>query len=136
MKQYRSILSATFALLVLFSGSSFVVGVHLCGGDIQNVALFTKAEGCVMEKKRTPPCHKPASKPCCEDETIIHEGDDFKASSADITISGAPSLDMELPPVIVSEIIPSSPVSRIRFYDYNPPSRSGDLTVSLQVFLI
>ena len=135
MTRYRSILVLSFALLVLFSGSSFVVGVHLCGGDIQNVALFTKAEGCEMEKK-LPPCHKQLSKPCCEDETIIHEGEDFKVSSTDITISEASFLDIELPPVVVSEIIPSSPVSRIRFYNYDPPLRAGDLTVSLQVFLI
>jgi len=135
MTRYRSILALSFAFLVLFSSSSFVVGVHFCGGDIQNVALFTKAEGCEMERK-LPPCHKQLSKPCCEDETIIHDGEDFKVSKFDITISGASSLDVELPSVIVSEIIPSSALSRIRFYDYDPPTRAGDLTVSLQVFLI
>jgi hypothetical protein len=135
MTRHRSILALTFALLVLFSSSSFVVGVHLCGGHIQNAALFTKAEGCEMEKK-LPPCHKQLSKPCCEDETIIHEGEDFKVSNTDITLSGTPSLDIELPSVIISEIIPSSPISRIRYYDYDPPSRGSDLTVSLQVFLI
>ena len=135
MKQLSSILSIAFAFLVLFSSSSFKVGIHLCGGQIQNVALFTKAEGCEMEK-RIPPCHKHASEPCCEDETIVHKGDDFKVSLTDITFSVSPALDIILPAVLISEVIPSAPVSRLHFYNYYPPLRSGDLTVSYQVFLI
>jgi hypothetical protein len=135
MKQHRSILSATFAFLVLFSSSSFMVGVHLCSGQIQNIALFTKADGCEMEK-RMPPCHKHETKPCCEDETIVHEGQDFKVSVTDITIAAIPAMDMQLPPVLISEVIPSAPISRITHYNYDPPFRPADLTVSFQVFLI
>ena len=135
MKQARSILSAAFAVLVLISSSSFMVGLHLCGGQVQNVALFTKADGCEMEKKM-PPCHKPQSKPCCEDETIAHKGEDFKISLTEISISTGPVLDMELPAVMISEVIPSAPVSRTRYRNYDPPLRAADLTVSFQVFLI
>ncbi|MBA4054415.1 MAG: hypothetical protein C0490_06875 [Marivirga sp.] len=135
MKQYRSILSVAFAFLVLFSSSSFMVGVHFCSGQIQNIALFTKADDCEMEK-RMPPCHKKLVKPCCEDETIVHKGEDFKVSVANLTISAVPVIDMDLPPVLISEVIPSSPVSHITFYNYDPPLRAADLTVSYQVFLI
>lgn len=134
MKQYRSILSPLFAFLVLFSSSSFMVGVHLCGGHIQNIALFTRADGCEM--KRIPPCHKHESKPCCEDETIIHEAENFKVSTTEITISPLSSLDLELPRVLISEVVPSAPVSRVRFCNYDPPVRAADFTVSYQVFLI
>jgi hypothetical protein len=135
MKQFRSILSVTFAVLVLFSSSSFMVGVHRCGGHVQDIALFTKSAGCAMEKKM-PPCHKHESKPCCEDETILHQGEDFQASVTDITLAVVPVMDMELPSILISEVIPSAPVSRTRFYQYDPPLRDNDLTVSLQVFLI
>lgn len=135
MKQFRSILSVAFAVLVLFSSSSFMVGVHLCGGHVQDVALFTKSEGCAMEKKM-PPCHKHESKPCCEDETILHQGEDFQASVTNISLAPIPAMDMELPSVLISEVIPSAPVARIQYYNYDPPLRDNDLTVSLQVFLI
>lgn len=112
-----------------------MVGIHLCGGQIKNVALFSKSDGCEMERKM-PPCHNHQSKPCCEDETIVHTGDDFNISITDITISVLPSMDVELPPVVISEVIPSSFVSFTHFYNYDPPLRATDRIVSFQVFLI
>ena len=109
--------------------------MHLCAGEVQNIALFTKADGCEMEK-RMPPCHKQESKPCCEDETIVHKGDDFKVSVTDIAISAVPALDVVLPHVLISEVIPSAPVSCTHFYDYDPPLPPADLTISYEVFLI
>lgn len=134
MKQIRLILSLAFAFLVLFSSSSFTVGFHRCGGHILNIALFSKAEGCDMEQ-RIPPCHRLMSKPCCEDETIFHEGDDFKVSSTDITFS-SPASDIDVPTVLLAEVVPSVLVSHLPYYNYYPPLRSDDLTVSYQVFLI
>ncbi len=111
-----------------------MVGIHLCAGEVQNMALFTKADGCEKEKN-LPPCHKNESAPCCDDKTIILKGEGFKTSIADITISSAPVLDFELP-IILSEVIPSAPISRTQCYNYDPPLRSYDLTVFHQVFLI
>jgi len=87
-------------------------------------------------EKRMPPCRKHESKPCCEDETIVHKGEDFKVSMTDITVSAVPVLDTELPPVFISEVIPTAPITRTPFYNYDPPLRAADLTVSFQVFLI
>lgn len=135
MKQHRSILSFAFAILVLFSSSSFMVGLHICSGEIQNIALFTKADACEMEK-RMPPCHSHESKPCCEDESIIHQGEDFQALMTDISVSPMSALDIELAPIVISEVIPSTPFSRTHFHNYDPPIRATDLIVSFQVFLI
>ena len=135
MKLLRSILSFTLALLVLFSASSFTLGIHLCCGEIQDVALFAKADGC--EKKETlPACHTPKKVACCEDETIVHDGQGFKASVTQIDIAPSTSIDLEQPLVLISEIIPTAPSSRIQYHNYDPPLRSSDRTVSLQVFLI
>ncbi len=135
MKQYRSILSYAFTILVLFSSSSFMIGIHLCGGQIQNIALFTKAEGCGMEKKM-PPCHKHESKPCCQDETVVHDAQDFKGNINQINIAVSPILDIVQPAVLIAEVIPSS-ISIIKHYaNYDPPIRTTDVTVDLQVFLI
>ncbi len=135
MKHYRSILSVAFACLVLFSSTSFMVGVHLCGGHVQNIALFTQAEACAMEKQ-TPPCHKPQSEPCCEDETIVHTGEDFKVSLTAMALTPPAPADFTLPSVLISEVIPAAPVAPVPFYLYDPPLPATDLTVSLQVFLI
>jgi hypothetical protein len=135
MKQFRSILSVLFAFLVLFSSSNIMVGLHLCSGQIQNIALFSKAESCEMEK-RMPPCHRHESQSCCDDETIVHNGEDFNAPATAVSMGPVFALDIELPPVPISEVIPCSPVSNSRLYNYDPPVRAADLTVSLHVFLI
>ena len=136
MKQFRSILSALFAIMVLFSISSFMVGIHLCSGRVQDVALFTHAADCGMEKQTMPPCHRPASKPCCENEVIVHDGDDFKASVKGVMLPLVSAIDLELPHVLLAEIIPSIQLTPSEFYNYDPPLRKSDLTVSLQVFII
>lgn len=135
MRRFRSILSLVFAVLVLFSSSSFIVGIHLCAGHVQDIALLTHAEDCGMEAA-IPVCHKPGSKPCCENEAIVHDGDDFKASVNGVALPQIQTIDLELPHVLLSEIIPSLEVATTQFYNYDPPLRRADLTVSLQVFLI
>jgi hypothetical protein len=135
MKHYRSILSVVFAVLVLFSSSSFIVGIHLCAGHVQDIALLTPAEDCGMDAT-IPVCHKPGSKPCCQNEAIIHDGDDFKASVNGVTLPQINAIDLELPHVLLTEIIPSLDLTTSQFYNYDPPLRQADLTVSLQVFLI
>jgi hypothetical protein len=135
MKLYRSIISVVFAILVLFSSSSFIVGIHLCCDRVQDVALFTPAEDCGMGKTM-PPCHRPESKPCCKNEAIVHSGDDFKASVKGVMLPLVPVMDMELPHVLIAEVIPSLQLTPAEFYNYDPPLRQADLTVSFQVFLI
>ena len=73
---------------------------------------------------------------CCEDETVIHEGTDFKGSIEHIHIDVPAPTDIEQPVVLISEVIPASPIARTQYYNYDPPLRSCDLTVEHQVFLI
>jgi hypothetical protein len=135
MKVLRTISAIVLAFLVLVSSTSFMVGMHICMGEVQNVALFTKADGCAKEKS-LPPCHRHVKAPCCEDESVIHKADDFKVSANHVKIIAPVPVDIEQPLVLISEVIPSSPASRIQFYNYDPPLRSCDLTVEHQVFLI
>jgi len=86
--------------------------------------------------KAMPPCHQPSSKTCCENEAIVHSGDDFKASVKGVMLPLVPVMDMELPHVLIAELIPSLQLTPAEFYNYDPPLRQADLTVSLQVFLI
>jgi hypothetical protein len=112
-----------------------MIGIHLCRGSIQDVALFTKAKRCANEKK-LPPCHKHESKPCCEDESVVHEGTDIKADLSKIELSAVPFLYVDPPLVLLAEVIPSSSFTRTRYYNYDPPARWTDITIEHQVFLI
>jgi hypothetical protein len=112
-----------------------MVGIHFCGGKTKNVAFLSNAEDCGMEKK-VPPCHRHLSKPCCEDEAVVHEGEGFKASFHEFGISSSPAIDIDLPQVVLAEIIPADASLQIQYYDYDPPLRSSNLTVVNRVFLI
>ncbi|MEP6737047.1 MAG: hypothetical protein ABJA70_16105, partial [Chryseolinea sp.] len=89
----------------------------------------------VMEKKM-PPCHNHESKPCCEDETIVHDAQDFKGNINQISIAAAPVLDIIQHAVLIAEIIPSSVSVAKDYTDYDPPVPAIDVTIDLQVFLI
>ena len=134
MRPLRSILSLAFAFLVLFSSTSFVVGIHRCGGELKNVALFNKAEGCEKEKQ-LPPCHRHESPPCCQDVTVVHEHQDFKADVAQHLTAMPLVQGMIQPMVLLEEVIPVTPLHRT-YPKFDPPLRSSDLTVRLGVFLI
>jgi hypothetical protein len=135
MKVIRNISAVLLAMLVLVSSTSFMVGMHFCMGEVQNVALFAKADDCEKEKN-LPPCHRHEKAPCCDDETLVHKGDDFKASIAKYHAVAPTVADVAHPVIIISEVIPTAPISRIQYADYDPPLRSCDLTVEHNVFLI
>ncbi len=134
MKLFYSIVSSAFALLVLFASSNVMVGIHLCGGQIQNVALFGEADKCEMEK--LPPCHRHESIPCCQDETIVHNAQDFNDHVTQLNITPTQVVDLVHPSILLDEVISSESISRFHHHNYDPPLRSHDLTVSLHVFLI
>jgi hypothetical protein len=135
MKALRTISAIFFSVLVLVSSTSFMIGVHVCMGEIQNIALFAKADDCEKEQN-LPPCHRHETAPCCQDETVIHDADDFEASVTDLQISNPGTIDIIQPPVLIAEIIPSSSVTHIQWCNYDPPLRSPDVIIEQQIFLI
>jgi len=135
MKVFRSISAVLLAILVLVSSTSFIVGIHFCMGEMQNIALFGKAGGCEKESA-LPACHKHMKPACCEDEAVYHEGNDFKGSIEQISLAAPLAMDIEQPPVLLAEVIPGSPIARTHYHNYDPPLRTCDLTVEHHVFLI
>lgn len=135
MNKLRPIFSLALAFLVTVSSTSFMVGMHMCMGEIQNVALFGKAQPCEKEKS-LPPCHRHETLPCCDDEILTHEGQEVNTTFGKLEIAPLQFVQIELPPVLLSEIIPSAPRSTNQFYLYDPPLRASDRVVTLQSFLI
>jgi hypothetical protein len=135
MKVLRPISSIFLAILVLVSSTSFMVGFHFCMGEVENVALFSKAASCQKESS-LPACHRHTEAPCCADQTFYHSGDDIKSSVGQTQVVALGQIDIEQPLVVISEIIPLAPTSRLPYFNYDPPLRSWDLTVEHHVFLI
>ncbi len=81
VKALKPILASFFALLVLAVSTSFSVGIHLCGDEVNAVALLSKAEGCAHARD-LPVCHRPApEEDCCTDQLVTYEGSQFKADA-------------------------------------------------------
>jgi len=112
-----------------------MVGIHFCGGHIQDIALFTQANRCAMEKQ-LPPCHRHETAPCCKDENIVHDAQNFKADVSQIHLPGIFPIAIFEPSVVLAEIIPSSVTGQQSFFNYDPPLPKQNLTIALQVFLI
>src|SRR3990170_6359770 len=123
MKALRTISAVLLALLVLVSSTSFIIGIHFCMDEVQNMALFSKADSCEKEKS-LPPCHRHATAACCDDQMVLHEGNNFKASIEHIQFVAPLQMEAEQPLTLISEIIPSTPVSGLKYYNYYPPLRS------------
>src|ERR1044071_5429286 len=95
MKPVKAILSTVLILIVLVSSTSFTIGLHVCGGEIQNIALFGKAAGCEKEKQ-LPPCHHHETPACCQNETIVHSGDDQQFSATRIQVPTPSSFTIDV----------------------------------------
>jgi hypothetical protein len=134
MKVFKTISSFAMILLVLISATSFKVGMHFCNGEIQNIALLDKAEPCALEKS-LPPCHKHQQPACCDDETVIHEGDELQSANTTEIVFALATIDLTPAVVLIAEIIPAVP-AKPNLFDYHPPFRAVDLTVEHRVFLI
>ena len=111
MSVFRTIYSLSLALLVLISSTSFQVGMHFCQGEVREIAVFSKASGCEKERE-LPPCHRHTKSSCCDDETVMHEADELTASGQTISLDDPDQIHADIPFILISEVIPSSPMSR------------------------
>ncbi|MBX2968451.1 MAG: hypothetical protein KF803_03695 [Cyclobacteriaceae bacterium] len=135
MKKLRTISSLLLAALVLMASSSFYVGVHVCGGAVKAIAFLNEADGCGHQE--LPPCHRKAMKGCCNDEQVIHESQELKASSTSITLPVISTSDIIHNTAILAEIIPAVHTTPITYIDDHPPTLTGNkIIISIQSFLI
>ena len=135
MKLFKVIVAGLLIVLVMISSTNFLVGIHFCMGDIQKVSLFSEASGCEMQKTIVPPCHKHLQEPCCDDETVIHESDEFNASQNELSVFGQDVVQNSASPVLIALVVPeTSPQHSPIIYD--PPLRSPDIVIEHRTFLI
>ena len=136
MKHIKVILAGLMIVLVMVASTNFMVGIHFCMGDIQEVSLFTEASGCEMQKAFVPPCHKHLQEPCCDDETVMHESDEFSSSANELALAGPDLLQLAALPVLIAEVIPATTTTNNYALIYDPPLRSADIIVEHRSLLI
>jgi hypothetical protein len=138
MNRFRPILSVMLASLVLIASIGVTVNLHLCGGQIQSIAVFTKAQPCMKEAK---PCHesKHASrmKGCCEEKSIVFKGKDTTAEVRTAT-EVVPSFNLfaVVLPVLYSILPTDRAAVTFGYAQYKPPLPPQDITVLVHSFLI
>ena len=77
----RKVVALTLAVLTLSASTTFSMGIHFCGGQLESISVVSAAEPCGMQKS-LPPCHRQMTPSCCEDHTIVHDGDEFNSTQS------------------------------------------------------
>jgi hypothetical protein len=139
MTPIRSIATVFLASLVLIASIGVTVNLHLCGGNVQSIAMFVKAQPCKMEMPK--PCHgrKTQTKRsgCCEEESILLKGKETTAELKTVTeLTPSFNLISVILPVLYSIIEVDSYSASPRYAQYKPPLVERDITVFVQSFLI
>ncbi|MFD2552363.1 hypothetical protein ACFSQP_11090 [Bizionia sediminis] len=124
-------LSATMALLVLFSTVSFTVEKHFCGDVLIDAAVFHEPEKCQSDSYLAK-----AAMDCCTDTVDVVQGQDelsFK-SDQDVVFESLVFL-ATLSNLYVTQV-DSTFTQKFSHQQYQSPSLYRNLLVQYQVFLI
>ncbi len=139
MSSIRPIAAVFLASLVLIASVDVTVNLHLCGGNVQSIALFVKAQPCKMEMPKS--CHgskaQAKQKGCCEEESILLKGKETNAELKTVT-ELTPSfklISVILPVLYVINEVDSFSASP-RYAQYKPPIVERDINIFVQSFLI
>ncbi|HEY4654324.1 MAG TPA: hypothetical protein VIH22_07410 [Cyclobacteriaceae bacterium] len=125
---------------MLTSSVSPSVSLHFCAGEIQNVAIFGKAQSCKTDNNCDHGKRKNHTslqqRGCCEDAMAICMLDEYSyAAKEKITIEVTQSF--LIPPVSLIENANScKAIDDIHHRSYKPPLIDRDITILIQTFLI
>jgi len=137
-KVFHKILSVLMAFVVLFTTMSFTVDMHYCGDSLVDFSLFTKAEGCGMEKAQpAKSCENPSmtEKSCCTDKQIVKEGqDDLKTSFNKLTFEQQTFVATFFYTYI--NLFEGLDENIVPFKDYSPPFIERDVQTLYETYLI
>ena len=139
MSSIRPIVAVFLASLVLIASIGVTVNLHLCGGNVQSIALFVKAQPCKMEMPKS--CHGSKAQKkrsgCCEEESILLKGKETTAELKTVTeLTPSFTLISVILPVLYSINEVDSFIASARYAHYKPPIVERDITIFAQSFLI
>ena len=139
MKQIRAFISLLLAVLILVSSTSFTVNMHLCMGNIHDIAVLENAKSCPMEgMSEAQDLSGPVIswKGCCENRTLSFEGHHYNLKLDDHnTISDVAISPVLLPAEFPDLAIYTAPRTSAHIY-YTPPLIARNIPVFVQSFLL
>ena len=139
----KRIILLTLALLVLVSSTGISVGMHLCGGELEDLAFFGAKADCPKEqqKETLPPCHQvPGSddtSDCCEDHKLAFEQSEASATTKAQLL--AKTLDLKFITAfkaVVLQFFASEADLKPAYAFYKAPPLARDIPVLVQSFLL
>ena len=142
---------------MLFSSIGFSMDIHFCGGEIETIGFYDKADQCNMMKKAE---MQTKSHACCsaKTETVSHcqtkstentvkkgsccTNEQFTLQSTDdaqtSTVFNLTNIDLTFVTLyIFNQVYNFEPKTEINNFDYySPPPIPNDVTILHQVFII
>jgi len=110
------------------------MGMHLCGGKVNDISFLSEADGCGHNKM--PPCHRKMMSGCCANETLSYAGQGFAVDQTQIHLSDITYIAVFQPAVFIAEIISPYTSTQKSLQYYDPPLWSLDHIITHQVFRI
>lgn len=144
MKLYRRILLLTLTLLLLVSSTGISVGLHVCGGKVQELTFFGQQASCPMEQaeQQLPPCHqakqkKPLKQNCCQQHQFSVTPLDEAARHQPQTLVKAPDLKiLAAVQVFLQHYLVPAASATPAYALYTSPPIARDIPVLVQSFLL
>ena len=144
MKLIRRLLLLVLTFLVLVSSTGISVGMHLCGGELQDLAFFGSEADCPMEQQKTaqPACHNvPASDHatdnCCDDHTLVFAHADATPDTKIQLLTKA--LDLKFVAAfqaVILQLFAPEAALKPAYALYTSPPLARDIPVLVQAFLL
>lgn len=143
MKFLKQIILLTLTLLVLVSSTGISVGMHLCGGEVADLALFGEVADCPMEQQKEPlpSCHKvpvsDSTADCCDDQTFVFDHSDATSSSKTLILSKTAEIKfIAAVKVIILQLFAPEAAPKPTYAFYESPPLARDIPVLVQAFLL
>ncbi len=143
MKLFKRIILLTLALLVLVSSTGISVGMHLCGGELEDLAFFGAKADCPMEqqKETLPPCHQVPgagdTADCCDDHKLVFEHSEASAATKAQLL--AKTIDLKFVAAfkaVIFQFFASETSLKPAYACYEAPPLARDIPVLVQSFLL
>ena len=132
----KKVAALLLAALTFSASTTFSMGIHFCGNELESISVVSAAEPCGMAKDVSP-CHRKMATSCCEDQTIIHDGDEFSNQvSATSDVVGAQDSGTPVLTLLYNLEKSDFEFTKDLFYDPQPPLPLVDRHIAFHSILI
>jgi hypothetical protein len=137
LKPIRTILSYVLAIIVMLSSMSFTINAHMCGGELKDLAVFTKATPCKKEAAK-PSCHQEEGEEnnCCKEQSFETEAQKLPVHNLKLQKVSTQLLLLYSYSFPQFNFSKGTVLDKINPFELSPPYKPVDIHILLQSFLI